>query len=93
MKTSVSLFCAEVNTGSIINEISTNILISSTDGYVKSSHSLFVSRVNIHVFHVQQLFNDLLVAKLRGNMKSGTAAWSRCDVWFSSPLQQDINGF
>ena len=94
MKTSASLFCADVNAGSIINEISANILISSTDGYVKSSHSLLVSCVNIQVFRTQQPFNDLFVAKLRGNMKSSTAARSGCrDVWISSPLQQDINGF
>ena len=93
MKASMPLFCANVNTGSIINEISANILISSTDGYVNSSRSLVVSCVNIQVFRTQQPFNDLFVSKLGGNMKSSTAVRSGCDIWFSSPLQQNINGF
>lgn len=68
----MSLFCADVNTGSVINEISTNILISSTDGHVKSSHSLLVGCVDFQVFRVEQSFDYLHVAKLCCNMERGT---------------------
>ena len=71
MKTSTSLFCADVNTGSIINEISTNILIPSTDGYVQSSHSLMVRCVDFQVFRVEQSLHCLYVAKLRCNVERG----------------------